>query len=429
MSERYGFRKLTPTTLAKEYTLNRCDDRDKNSRAVLNLLEMLELDAVGFGMSELKHCLGLQIEPEIYSPATATHTTYLIAPGSDCHIKCLIDSTVQQPPLFEQSAVLITRIKLHPDSKPFHAKTGPGGGKPFSITIKEEGKADVVLQATSLTDGKKELEKKGINVSRKPMDSRLSGKVTSDFVRDGKTIKFAYTEVHVPKKEDLEQEMYLVLPFTNEKLLEALPGLVVTAAARTAFLDLDALRADPLRFFADMGDDGLLSDDEKKIVARGFVTKDELKDAVWPYLTSYKTRMNAQRDRVLASTDFIKDHVASTQLAEDAEALESRVAAEMAWLYDAAEIWEDAYAAAQAVKAALAAQRKADEASDEAEPRPKRRKVVVPPEPDSSDSESDSDDDAPWHTLPEAVRMRAELEARLADLDDPFVGHEDFIQL
>ena len=53
----------------------------------------------------------------------------------------------------------------------------------------------------------------------------------------------------------------------------------------------------------------------------------------------------------------------------------------------------------------------------------------MPPEFDSSDSESDSEDDAPWHTLPEAVRMRAELEARLADLDDPFVGHEDFIQL
>ena len=42
---------------------------------------------------------------------------------------------------------------------------------------------------------------------------------------------------------------------------------------------------------------------------------------------------------------------------------------------------------------------------------------------------SDDEDDAPWHTLPEAVRMRAELEARLADLDDPFIGHEDFIQL
>ena len=42
---------------------------------------------------------------------------------------------------------------------------------------------------------------------------------------------------------------------------------------------------------------------------------------------------------------------------------------------------------------------------------------------------SDDEDDAPWHTLPEAVRMRAELAARLADLDDPFIGHEDFIQL
>jgi hypothetical protein len=28
-----------------------------------------------------------------------------------------------------------------------------------------------------------------------------------------------------------------------------------------------------------------------------------------------------------------------------------------------------------------------------------------------------------------SMRMRAELEARLADLDDPFIGHEDFIQL
>ena len=368
----YGFRELKATTLAHEYTLNRSDDRDKNSLAVLSLLEMLELDAVGFGMSELKHCLGLQIEPEIYSPATATHTTYLIAPESDCPIKCLIDSTVQQPPLFEQSAVLIARIKLHEDSKPYHPKTGPGSGKPFSITIKEAGKADVVLQATGLTDGVRLLgEKVGISNggrSSNQIRDRLSGKVTSDFVKDGKTCKFAYTKIApLPKTEDLEEDMYLVLPLNNEKLLEALKeGFGVSAAARAAFLDLKAFRADPLRFFGNRSD-GTLSDELKLIVARGFVTKEELQGAVWPYLTGYKIRMDAQRDRVLASTDFIKEHVASTEFAEDADALKDRVTAELAWLFDAADAFKKAQDAA-------AAQRKAAKAAKE---RSRKRKAPV----------------------------------------------------
>ena len=87
VSKAYGFRKLMPTTLAHEYTLNRCDNRDKNSRAVLNLLKMLELDALGFGQSELKHCVGLQVEPEIHVPGTVTHVTYLLKPKSKCKIK------------------------------------------------------------------------------------------------------------------------------------------------------------------------------------------------------------------------------------------------------------------------------------------------------------------------------------------------------
>ena len=136
----YGFRELKATTLAHEYTLNRSDDRDKNSLAVLSLLEMLELDAVGFGMSELKHCLGLQIEPEIYSPATATHTTYLIAPESDCPIKCLIDSTVQQPPLFEQSAVLIARIKLHEDSSRITPRPAPARASPLVLQSRKRAR-------------------------------------------------------------------------------------------------------------------------------------------------------------------------------------------------------------------------------------------------------------------------------------------------
>ena len=46
-----------------------------------------------------------------------------------------------------------------------------------------------------------------------------------------------------------------------------------------------------------------------EIVARGFKTKDELKDAILPYLTDYKLRMDAQRERVMASKDFITGHL------------------------------------------------------------------------------------------------------------------------
>lgn len=393
VSKVYGFRKLTPTTLAHEYTLNRSDERDKNSLAVLNLREMLELDALGSGMSELKHCLGLQIEPEIYAPATATHVSYLLAPESQCSIMCYIESTENQPPLFEQSAALIVRINLHPDSEPFRPKKGPGSGKPYSITIKEEGKDDVVLHAATLADGVGLLKKEG--VSRGAIDNRLSGKVTSDLVKNGKTYKFAYTKIApLPKKEELEQDMYLVLPFNNEKLLEALKETFkVSCAARTAFMDLKALRADPLRYFADMGAKGHLSDDEKKIVARGFVTKKELQGAIWPYLTGYKIRMDAQRDRVLASTDFIKEHVASTELAEDAATLKDRVTAELAWLFDAADAFDDAYAAAQAAEAAMAAQRKAAKASGKAPKKSSRKRMTTVPKKTSINSDDASDEE------------------------------------
>ena len=53
-------------------------------------------------------------------------------------------------------------------------------------------------------------------------------------------------------------------------------------------------------------------------------------------------RMDAQRDRVLASTDFIKTHVTSKKFAEDADALKDRVTAELAWLFDAADAFEKA---------------------------------------------------------------------------------------
>uniref|UniRef100_A0A7S3ZUY3 Tudor domain-containing protein n=1 Tax=Pelagomonas calceolata TaxID=35677 RepID=A0A7S3ZUY3_9STRA len=376
--ERYGFRELTPTTLAHEYSLCRSDKRDKSSLAVLHLLqlpELTELVPLGYGQSELKHPISFEVD-DIYVPASVVHVTYLMAPKSHCAVTCFIDSTVVEPPLFEHSACLIARIKLHEDSKPFHSKT-MGGGKPFSITIKEEGKADVVLQATGLTDGVRLLGEKGITVHEKRIRNRLSGATKSDLVKDGKTCQFAYTKVTLPKKEELEQDMYLVLPFNNEKILEALgKGFGLACAFRYAFLDLKAFRADPLRFFRDMGDDGILSDEEKLIVARGIVTKKELKDKLLPYLTGYKTRIDAQCDEFLPSENFINAHVASTRFHEDAAALLNKVEAEMKWLYDAVDAYDDAYAAAQAVAAAQRAAAKAAKASPKKSGR--KRKATVP---------------------------------------------------
>ena len=382
MRERYGFRELKATTLAHEYTLNRSDTRDKSSLAVLHLLQLEELNELvplGYGQSELKHALSLKVDG-VYVPASVAHVSYLMAPSADCEIKCYIDSAVRQPALFEQSAVFIARIKLHEDSKPYHPKAGKGGGKPFRITIKEAGKADVVLDATSATDGVELLKKKaGITTDRYAIKHRLSGRVASDFVKDGKTCKFAFTPITLPKKEELEQDMYLMLPFNNEKILEALcPGFSIPGAAKASFLDLKAFRADPLRFFQEQ-DDIILSDEEKLIVARGLVTKDELKDKLLPYLTGYKTRIDAQCDEFLPSENFINAHVASPELDEDV------VVAKMQWLYDAVDAYDDAYAAAQAAEAALAAQRKAAKASGKAQKKPSRKRKA------SDDDENDEE--------------------------------------
>ena len=400
MRERYGFRELTPTTLAHEYSLCRSDKRDKSSLAVLHLLqlpELTELVPLGYGQSELKHPISFEVD-DIYVPASVVHVTYLMAPQSHCAVTCFIDSTVLQPPLFEHSALLIARIKLHEDSKPFHSKT-IGGGKPFKITIKEAGKADVVLHATSLTDGIRLLKKKvGITNqarSSRLIQDRLSGKVTSDFVKDGKTCKFAYTvRAPLPKKDELEKDIYLVLPLNNKELLEALQeGFQVSGAARAAFMDLKAFRSDPLKYFKDRKD-CILSDELKEIVARGFVTKKELKDTLLPYITGYKTRVNAQFDEFLPSETFIEAHVATPEFDEDV------VVAKMQWLYDAVDAYDDAYAAAQAAEAALAAQRKAAKASDKASPKKpgRKRKTTVPKKTfinsdDASDEEMAANDE------------------------------------
>ena len=390
MRERYDFRELKATTLAHEYTLNRNDKRDKSSLAVLHLLELPEirpLDPRGFGQSELKHPISFKVDG-VYVPASVAHVTYLMAPKSKCNIGCCIDSTVPQPALFEHAACFIARIRLHEDSKPFHPKTGPGSGKPFKITIKEAGKADVVLHAMNVTDGVDLLKNKvGITTGNKhTISNRLSGRVASDFVKDGKTCKFAYTKVTLPKKEELEQDMYVVLPLNNQKLLEALrEGFAFSGVARLAFMDLDALRADPLSFFLER-DDIVLSDELKEIVARGFVTKKELKDTLLPYITGYKTRVNAQFDEFLPSETFIKAHVASPEYDEDAAALLNKVEAEIKWLYDAVDVFDKE-------RAAAAKQRKAAKAAKASPKKPSRKRKATVPKKTFINSDDASDEE------------------------------------
>ena len=419
MRERYDFRELKATTLAHEYTLNRNDKRDKSSLAVLHLLELPEirpLDPRGFGQSELKHPISFKVDG-VYVPASVAHVTYLMAPKSKCNIGCCIDSTVPQPALFEHAACFIARIRLHEDSKPFHPKTGPGSGKPFKITIKEAGKADVVLHAMNVTDGVDLLKNKvGITTGNKhTISNRLSGRVASDFVKDGKTCKFAYTKVTLPKKEELEQDMYVVLPLNNQKLLEALrEGFAFSGVARLAFMDLDALRADPLSFFLER-DDIVLSDELKEIVARGFVTKKELKDTLLPYITGYKTRVNAQFDEFLPSETFIKAHVASPEYDEDAAALLNKVEAEMKWLYDAVDVFDKERAAAAKQRKAA----KAAKASDKASPKkPGRKRKATVPKKTSINSDDASDE--------EMAAIAEEPAANAEDCvsDDDVAAHE-----
>ena len=393
--ERYGFRELKATTLAHEYTLNRCDEREKSSLAVLHLMELPELNELvplGFGQGELKHPLSLKVDG-VYVPASVVHVSYRMAPNADCRIQCYIDSAIRQPSLFEQSAVFIARLKLHEDSEPYHPKTGPGSGNPFDIQIKEAGKDDVILHAEKLDHGVELLEKEGFTgLSKGVLSQVLNGIRVSDIAQGGKTCKLAHTKrAPLPKKEDLATDMYLVLPFNNEKLLEALrEGFGFTGAARAAFLDLKAFRADPLRFLRDQKDN-VLSDELKKIVARGIVTKKELKDTLLSYIRGYKTRINTQFDEFLPSENFIEAHVATPEFDEDAAALLNKVEAEMKWLYDAVDAFDKERADAAKQRKAAKAAKASDKASTK---KPSRKRKTTVPETTFINSDDAPDEEA-----------------------------------
>ena len=255
----YGFRELVTSTLAQEYRTGRHERREVNSLAALDLLETLkDLDARGTGLGELKHPVSALIAEDTYAPVTAMHRTYDIC--GNLTVRGFIDSIDELEPLHEHAAVCI--VRFFPSDKIVPSKHA------------------------EQTRGK---------CSRCGSTSHLTAK----------SLLCPFNK-YAKRSED---ELYLLLPMTKESgVLEALgKGFGMSHIVRAAFTDLDAVRANPTNYFEykKEASNSTLTEDVQKIVGRGFVRKSELQDAVMPYLRGYVTRMNAQRDEVLASKGLI----------------------------------------------------------------------------------------------------------------------------
>ena len=67
----------------------------------------------------------------------------------------------------------MNRRNLDPKNKETVTKVTESQGKPFTITIKEDGKDDIVLNATSSSDGEDLLEQQGITIIHSTIRYRL----------------------------------------------------------------------------------------------------------------------------------------------------------------------------------------------------------------------------------------------------------------
>ena len=81
-------------------------------------------------------------------------------------------------------------------------------GKPFTITIQENGKDDIVLEATSCPNGVALLEKEGISITQSTISDRLNKQFKTDYMKNGKTIIFKYTEEFREDQKDLHGEIW-----------------------------------------------------------------------------------------------------------------------------------------------------------------------------------------------------------------------------
>ena len=100
------------------------------------------------------------------------------------------------------------RKNLDPKNKETIKKRAKSQGKPFTITIKEDGKDDIVLNTTSSRASVALLKYEGITISRGTIRNRLKEEVKKEFTQNGKTVIFNYTEEFLEDQKDLPGEIW-----------------------------------------------------------------------------------------------------------------------------------------------------------------------------------------------------------------------------
>ena len=106
----------------------------------------------------------------------------------------------------------LNRKNLDPKNKETIKKRAKSQGKPFTITIQENGKDDIVLNATSGPDGVALLEKEGISITQPMISDYLNGKGKKDYMQSKKTqqrkVIFKYTEEFLEDQKDIPGEIW-----------------------------------------------------------------------------------------------------------------------------------------------------------------------------------------------------------------------------
>ena len=106
----------------------------------------------------------------------------------------------------------LNRKCLDLKNKETNQKSGKNRGKPFTITIQEVSKDDIVLNASYVTDGEALLEQQGITIGRMTISNYLNGKFKKDYMQSKKTqqrkVIFKYTEEFLEDQKDLPGEIW-----------------------------------------------------------------------------------------------------------------------------------------------------------------------------------------------------------------------------
>ena len=100
------------------------------------------------------------------------------------------------------------RKSLDPKNEKTINKIAESQGKPFTITIQENGKVDIVLNATSSRNGEDLLKQQGFTIGDRTIRNYLNGKGKKEFMQNGKTVIFKYTEEFLEDQKDLLREIW-----------------------------------------------------------------------------------------------------------------------------------------------------------------------------------------------------------------------------